>query len=443
MKLGLSVALLVCSGHAAAGNDDQLPVGGEASIYGAAVIATVSDGAAGYHNPAGLSQSQRSQLDASLTAVGFRFYTAPELLRSTSGESTGATMMEFVLVPTSGSYTRRLNDRVVVSFGIFSPRTQFLILQKALKLAEPAPRGTDWSVAINSIVFTYLIGPSFAYQFNRSFAVGASLHVIYNFEDAAAQATGAEGDSGAAPPQQPFLGNSQLFVRATYGLQLGWGFQWQPSDRYRIGFSMQTPGLQLLTWRQTTDSSGLSLPVTQTGAVSAHTLETGEGFQSKLQMVLPLRAGLGLARYFDWGRVELDLAYQSALPESELGPARKAVLNARVGAQYRLSPVLSLGAGLFTDRAATEAASFGLVHVDMYGGTLGVATGTEHRLSSAERAKSIVFASTLGLRYAYGHGEMGSLEVSPIAPGLPIARTVRSPMSIHEITLNIGSALNF
>ena len=441
-SVALGVSIVGWSGRAAAGNDDQLPVGGEASLYGGAVIATVSDGAAGYHNPAGLSQSQRNQLDASITAVGFRFYTASELLRSPSGEATGVTMMEFVLVPTSGTYTRRLSDRVVASFGIFSPRTQFLIMQKALKLTEPTPQGTDWNVAINSIVFTYLIGPSVAYQVSRQFSLGGSFHVLYNFEDTAAQAAGAERDAGV-PPQQPFIGNSQLFVRTTYGLQLGWGFQWQPREQFRIGFSMQSPGLQMLTWRQTTNSAGISLPVTSLGATSAHTLSTAEGFQSKLQLVLPLRAGLGVARFFDWGRLEVDLAYQSALPESELGPARKAVLNGRVGAQYRLSPTLSLGAGLFTDRAATNASSFGLVHVNMYGGTLGIATGTEHRLNPGERAKSLVFASTLGLRYAYGHGEMGTLEVSPIAPGSPVARPFQSPMTIHEIMLNFGSALNF
>lgn len=442
-KLALCVGVLAWSGRAAAGNDDQLPVGGEASVYGGAVIATVSDGAAGYHNPAGLSQSQRNQLDASITATGFRFYTASQLLHSPSGESTGVTMMEFVMVPTSGTFTRRLNDRVVASFGIFSPRTQFLIMQKALRLADPSPQGTDWNVAINSIIFTYLIGPSVAYQVSRNLSLGASLHVLYNFEDAAAQAAGAERGAGGMPPQQPFLGNSQLFVRTTYGLQLGWGFQWQPSSQYRIGFSMQSPGLQVLTWRQTTDSSGVSLPATSAGAVSTHSLDTAEGFQSKLQLVLPLRSGIGVARYFDWGRVELDLAYQSALPESELGPARTPVLNVRLGGQYRLSPSMSLGAGLFTDRAATDASSFGRFHVNMYGGTLGIATGTEHRLSPGERAKSLVFASTLGLRYAYGSGEMGTLEVSPIAPGSPIARPFQSPMRIHEIMLNFGSALNF
>src|SRR5262245_26996565 len=83
----LALSFTLGAGHARAGNDDQLPVGGEAAIYGGAVIATVSDGAAGYHNPAGLAQSQRNQLDASITAVGFRFYTVPELLRSTHGEA--------------------------------------------------------------------------------------------------------------------------------------------------------------------------------------------------------------------------------------------------------------------------------------------------------------------------------------------------------------------
>jgi hypothetical protein len=125
------------SGRAAAGNDDQLPVGGEAAIFGNAVVATVSDGAAGYHNPAGLAQSERNQLDASITAVGFRFYSVPELLTSASGEKAGPTVAELVLVPTAATYTRRLSERVVASFGIFSPRTQFFIMQESLHLASP------------------------------------------------------------------------------------------------------------------------------------------------------------------------------------------------------------------------------------------------------------------------------------------------------------------
>ena len=50
-------------------------------------------------------------------------------------------MMEFVLVPTSGTYTRRLSDRVVASFGIFSPRTQFLILPKSAEAVGSVATG--------------------------------------------------------------------------------------------------------------------------------------------------------------------------------------------------------------------------------------------------------------------------------------------------------------
>ncbi len=440
---GIVSAAIFGAGRARAGNDDQLSVGGEAAIYGGAVTATVSDGAAGYHNPAGLSQSQRNQLDASITAVGFRFYTTPELLRAATGEHAGVTMMELVLVPTAGTFTRRLSDKVVVSFGIFSPRTQFLILQKSLRLNDPAPAGTDWLVAINSIVYTYLIGPSVAYQVNRRFAIGASLHLLYNFEDTSSHATGGEVNTGMDPPQQPFLGDSELFVRTTYGLQLGWGFQWQISDDYRLGMAVQTPGLQVLSWRQTTRSFGASVPATSGGPLSLHQLATEEGFQAKFQAVLPLRASLGLARYFDWGRIELDAAYQSGLSGNDLGLARRAVVNGRAGVDYKLSSSVHLGAGLFTDLSGDSPSAFGLTKVNMYGGTIGMASGTEHRLATGERAHSLVFGSTLGLRYAYGSGQIGTLEVGPIKPGSAIVSNAVTQLRIHEIMLNFGTALNF
>jgi long-subunit fatty acid transport protein len=440
----LTVMLVaLCAGRARAGNDDQLPVGGEAAVYGGAVIATVSDGAAGYQNPAGLAQSQRNQLDASITAVGLRFYHVPELLRSASGEAAGATLMELAMVPTAATFTRRLNEHVVASFGIFSPRTQFLIMQQRLKLADPTPQGTNWNLAVNSIVFTYLIGPSIAWQPNRRFSVGASLHVLYNFEDTSAQASGGEGYGGEVPPQQPFVGKSQLFVRTTYGFQLGWGFQWQVNDAYRIGFQLQTPGMQVLSWRQTSETFGVSLPSTSLGPSSSHALSTADGFRAKFQAVLPLRAGLGVARYFPWGRVELDAALQSALPPNDLGVARHALVNGRVGASYKVSQSLSVGGGLFTDLSGAEASAFGLTSVNMFGGSIGMASGTERRLAPGEAAPSLIFGSTLALRYAYGKGSFGGLEVYPIAQGSPIVRNVKTDMSIHELMLSFGSALNF
>ncbi|HYQ42504.1 MAG TPA: hypothetical protein VER11_11050 [Polyangiaceae bacterium] len=44
---------------------------------------------------------------------------------------------------------------------------------------------------------------------------------------------------------------------------------------------------------------------------------------------------------------------------------------------------------------------------------------------------------------AAGHGEMGTLEVSPVLPGSPVVRPFQSPMTIHEAMLSFGSALNF
>jgi hypothetical protein len=437
------LGVLSCAVTARAGNDDQLPVGAEAAMYGGAVIATVSDGSAGYQNPAGLAQAQRNQLDASITAVGLRFYRVPELLRSPNKEAAGTTLMELALVPTAATFTRRMNDHVVASFGIFSPRTQFVIMQQSLKLAEPAPRGTDWTVAVNSIVFTYLIGPSIAWQPTRRFSVGASAHVFYNFEDRATHVSGGEGYTGEGPREQAFAGKSELFVRTIYGFQLGCGFQWQVNDAYRIGFQIQSPGMQVLSWQQTSDALGVSLPVTAVGPSSAYGLGSTNGFRGKFEAVLPLRAGLGVARYFDWGRVELDAALQSGLPASDLGVARHALVNWRLGASHALSKSVSIGGGLFTDLAGADATSFGLTSVDMFGGSIGLTSGTERRLAPGEAMSSMIFGSTVALRFAYGKGDFGALEVYPIAPNSPIVRNAKTDMSIYELMLNFGSTLNF
>lgn len=439
-SLGAASAIVVAlsARPALAGNDDQLSVGAEASLAGNAVIATVSDGAAGYHNPAGLAQGQRQQIDASVTALGARVYAVPALIQSPTGESAGDTRMEFVLVPTATTYTRRLSPRLVASVGIFSPRSQFLVLQQHLHLAEPAPTGTNWSVAVSSVAYTYLIGPSLAWQVSRRFSVGASLHVLYDYEDTSV--TGAGGDVGSGElPAQAFVSSSTLLVRTTLGLQAGLGFQWQLGDAYRLGFAVQSPGMQLVSSIESTDTTVLALPSLP---ASLYDVKTERGFHGRVRAVLPLRAGIGLARFWGSGHVEADLALQSALPSNDLFEAREAVLNARLGARWKVSESLDLGVGLFSDRAGGEASS-ALAAVDSYGGTLGFASGSEHRLAPGESTGSLVFGSSVALRYAYGRGHLNSLSVGPVDPSLALLETRSTPISIHELMLNLGTTLNF
>lgn len=426
----------LCARIASAGNDDQLPVGSEAALYGGAVLATVSDGAAGYHNPAGLARNDRNQIDATITAVGLRLYSDRSLLQGASGELAGGTTSEIVIIPTATTFTRRFSKTVVGSFGIFSPRTQFLILQRHLHLKDPTPAGTDWNVAVSSIVYTYLLGPSVAWQASRRFSLGFSLHGLYHSEDTSLQGSGGDAD-GSLP--QSFLAQSHLTSRTTLGLQAGLGFQWQSSDEYRVGFSMQSPGMQLISSASDTAALGFSSP---SAGPSLYRQTAGTTSHNGFRAVLPLRMGLGVARLFDWGRIELDATLQSGLPENDLYGARKPVINGRLGAGYALSETMTLTGGIFSDRAGGEAVT-DLAAVDMYGAALGLAIGKKHALAPTEAASSLVFGSMLAVRYAYGRGHTTALAVGSFEQGALPVTDASTPMSVHELTVSLGSDVNF
>ncbi len=79
----------------------------------------------------------------------------------------------------------------------------------------------------------------------------------------------------------------------------------------------------------------------------------------------------------------------------------------------------------------------------MYGGSIDLTSVNEHRLAAGERPGSLLFGSTLALRYAYGHGRVHAISVAPLSTGAAALDTFRAPITIHKLMLNFGSTFNF
>jgi len=63
------LVLFVCASLARADNDDGVPVGVEAAQSGGAITATITAGASGFYNPAGVAGGSNDSIDISRPAA--------------------------------------------------------------------------------------------------------------------------------------------------------------------------------------------------------------------------------------------------------------------------------------------------------------------------------------------------------------------------------------
>jgi len=121
---------------------------------------------------------------------------------------------------------------------------------------------------------------------------------------------------------------------------------------------------------------------------------------------------------------------------------RDFVWTAGLGALFRVADGLGLGGGLFTDRSSEPPPfDFAESQVDFYGVAAGLQIDNEHGLAPDEEAPSIVFSSTVAVRYAYGTGRTVGLGID-----FDSAEVFDTPLvdtTVHEVGLHIGSALHF
>ena len=227
----------------------------------------------------------------------------------------------------------------------------------------------------------------------------------------------------------------------SFGLEVGAGLQWEPHPGVVIAFAARSPGLELLTQvRQTRTAieatvSSLDPDTLEFGPDDSEILAPGLGILS------PGRFNLAFALRNELGWIALELDVQPPI-EIEGLLDRRFVWNVRFGGRYIVDESVAIGAGLFTDLSEQEPIEdVGQTRIDFIGASLGVEYRTTHRLGEGEGVDTLIFSTTVGVRYAYGFGEVGGLIFNPVEgtelDRIPISATV------HEIGLHLGSALYF
>jgi hypothetical protein len=405
------------AGVAQAGNDDEIPIGSEASMTGAAVTATVQDGAAGYYNPAGLANSHRPTLDVAADCYGFRIATSPDLISSAEGEESAARAIDWVLVPSMVTYTRTIMDRWQASLGIFLPRSSDMIFR-----AELGEDGGRWQIATRFEQSDYNYVLAVATALRPSLRVGGSLIGVYMSGVESVQVGGGlEGGPGFT--------YARLRDLSVYGVGLGAGVQWDIRKNLVLGVSARTPTFTPL---RTRDNTELAMVATETGETVLEDENTSDTLWG-VAWTSPVRARLGVAYRLNaggWLSVDGDV---SAPLVMEYADDREWNYNVRVGGLLPVSSNLQVGAGVFTDRSATRENP-----VDFYGATAGIRVGQNHVV---EGTRELTFATTLAGRYAYGTGEMlgATVPTEDVDDWGPTGVRVY----YHELSLVIGGTVYF
>lgn len=439
---GCIVAVLfVCApARVFAGNDDELPIGAEASMTGAAVTATIDSGPALYYAPAGLASVREDTLDASATALALRRYLAPGIIETSNGASDDAAITEFVTVATSLVYVRNATTRTRIAVGVFTPNARELTLRGRVT-DNDGVHDSRWLLVATESAKRYELIIGAAYAITSRLRVGGSIGGTYGGNRSMVQLFGSGGPVGAPSPEI-LLATASYRTSSFFGARFTISVQANPSDRVALGLTIRTPGLTFASLLSESSAGVYTLP----GAPPVELDPThSDDFDWHADVYAPLEVRGGVALRFPHGHFAIDGSFYAPMASA---PAiqqveRHAGWNARIGGEIYVSEAIRVGAGLFTDRsAAVRVARTGASQQDFYGGSFGLIYEKQRRLARSEDVERLHFTTSLAVRYAYGFGDTTQLYVDAYG-GEMGADTNSIAFRTHDISFMIASGLRY
>jgi len=448
----LATATLALPAAALASNPGLTPLGGEAAMSGGAVTAMGRDTGMAFYNPAGLGANRSGQFDMSTTMAVLRYRTIPDAFRVElpGGKSASAqlTSLQPLVLSTSTVYTRYMGHGVTVGLGHFASNYDFYDYTGVLQ-DRTSRAGLNYNarVQVDGWSTRHHFGPTVGWQLLPRLRLGMSVFLTYEWRRDEGRIWMQAGPTPEKIDQNFIAGDIDL-KRSTYAAEAVLGLQWEFLPSLHLGLAVHTP--RLAAYERARKQSLVTSAVTRADNTRSSLFQFDEDPGSiRHGRINPVQLVLGLAYAFrrdrGWISVEGDYSPRLFLSRNEVNLGRN--FNGRLGARFRASQFIFVGLGLFTDRTAERAITdFPQFNIDYYGGSGGFELRRPYKLGKNERARDIVFTTSIALRYAWGTGSSGAVRFdlsSGDASKLSYRTGEVHPVHFHVWSGNLGGGLYF
>ncbi len=437
---------------ARASNPWLTPLGGEAAMSGGAVATMGRDTGSAYYNPAGLGANTRAQFDMSTTMAVLRFRTIPDAFRVDlpGGRSQSAQLSNIqpLILATSTVYTRYVGRGVTVGAGHFANNYDFYDYSGVLK-DDQNPGGLNYRsrVQVDGWSTRHHFGPTVGWQITPRFRIGMSVFLTYEWRRDEGRIWLQTGPTPELVSQNFIVGDIDL-KRSTYAGEAVFGLQWEFVKRWHTSLVIRTP--RIVAYEKARKYSLTTGAVVRDDKNSAALFDYDDDpGAARRGRIAPMQVVLGLGYAFPRGRgwVSAEADYSPALRLPRNSVDLRHNVNARVGARIRVNETVMMGLGLFTDRTNETAINdFPQFHIDYYGGSLGAELRRPFKLGKTERAKDIVFTTSVAFRYAFGVGSSGAVRFDLTeADNRRLSYSIGEvhPVQFHVWSGHLGAGLYF
>ncbi|WP_394831376.1 hypothetical protein LVJ94_33180 [Pendulispora rubella] len=423
-------------------HDHQFFFSDDAALAGGAVAATSDDSGAIYYNPAGLSLNRRSHADLNASALGVRIRSIDPIMANRLVEGNPSVRLrtvDIISTPHAAGITRRFGEHTSAGFGIYvidyDVRTgQDTTTQTNPQNGNPLRHHVDLDLQRSK----YLVGPAIGWQLVPGLRLGVGVYGTYATETAGGRIFLDESRQAGGNGEVAYLFFHSRGSLSSIGARATVGMQWDFLPSWTLAAVARSPEVQLIAW-------GSQLSVVSTGSSVTNEASpptfvvTEDDAANSVTLSRPPHFLASIAHKFDRGFVSAEVDVQPPLRIVSQQIDRETTFNARIGGIAPVSSTMSLGAGLFSDRAMSPLAlGLSADRIDYYGITAGGQLRTFIGMSGKAENEPLVLTTTLAIRAAVGIGEARTYDIQS-AGFVPKSTDV----VFYEFVPYLGSAIVF
>jgi long-subunit fatty acid transport protein len=421
----------------------------DAALRGGAALVMGRDAASVWYNPAAIAATRRLRIDAAATAYGLRITRVPAALEARAdGRTLRAAGKEnqTQVVPTAATVAFGWPERnFALALSFHTP--VYSDIETRVRLSGRTTQGNyDFEQQANAlaIVRRHHFGLTLAWEVARKLRFGATFGALF---DKDLLLTHFSSQAGTRPP-----GAASEIVAVVVtssrvlALEVALGVQAELTRWLHAGASLRSPAG--VVWLQTAGSQSIVESERDADGITSTNTSTDSSLTNDVPgWLTPWTVATGLG--VDLKRAEIEINAEASPSKQAVGEVwrRQAVWNVRLGGSVQVAANWILGAGVFTDRTTQPRGGiYPTVVLDRWGGSFAVRYRYGVRLARRERARRIVFATTIAARYAFGIGSAGNLRTTypmsgPESASLRIEGRARATQ--HLVTVHVGTGMSF